>query len=366
METVWGDADNDVSTDTTNFGWRNRGKNISLTRGSTSGNELSAGAVKGLCVVRTWLNELANDVMVRAYGTPELVWASTTPASPDDTTATPNPEVRTDETKRTTTFLEWTYQADADFRYPGRLVSVTGDDSDPTCNNGGEEVTSTTAAARSGTSRHRESSRLKPYRKYALCLQAANEYGASELAQIGDGDTGDGVRTTLPAAPRSVDYSTTDSWVTRHDTTTDLVRRLIWTVPATEGAPDVATKFDSRVIVSTESRISSTECLTTATALTATVSYAVLTASDGNTSTGIEVKAEHATDALSASGATAADTYYFYACVRADPDGDPAAGDDHGPWKISSAKSFTGRPHPVRASGLHQGKRLARRNSRPR
>ena len=107
--------------------------------------------------------------------------------TPPTTPTPPNPEVRTDETRRTTTFLEWTYEADAGFRYPGQLVSVPGDDNDLTCETSGEEVTSSTAAPRSGTSRHREDSRLKTYRKYALCLQAVNEHGASELAQIGDG-----------------------------------------------------------------------------------------------------------------------------------------------------------------------------------
>ena len=327
--------------------WKSRGKNISLTRGSTA--ELSAGSVKGLCVVRTWLNELANDVKVRAYGTPELVWASTVPSSPDDVTTTPNPEVRTDETKRTTTFLEWTYEADAGFRYPGQLVSVTGDDADPTCETSGEEVTSSTAAARSGTSRHRETSGLKTYRKYALCLQALNEHGASELAQIGDGNTGTGVRTTLPAAPKSVTYSSSDSWVIKHATRTDLIRRLVWEVPTTEGTPDAAGKFDSRVILSTKNSIQSTECAAEAASGSNSLSDSneyvripVAQVSPGDTSTGFEVVATHDTDLLTINGgATVADSYYFYACVRADPDGDAdSADDDHGPWKISSAKSF--------------------------
>ena len=315
-------------------------------------------------MVRTWLNELANDVKVRVYGTPELVWASTVPSSDADTDGTTNPDVREDGTKRTTTFLEWTYDADAGFRYPGQLVSVPGDDMDLTCETSGEEVTSSTAAPGSGTSRHRENSRLKAYRKYALCLQAVNEYGASEPAQIGDdGDPGAGERTTLPAAPQSVTYSSGDSWVIKHATGTDLARRLVWTVPATEGTPtegtpDVATKFDSRVIISTKSSISSGSsvsdvCTSGTESLSDTEEYVrlpvALGVEDGGTSSGIEVKVEHETDVLSASGATAPDTYYFYACVRADPDGNPDEGDGHGPWKISSAKSFA-RKAPVAPS----------------
>ena len=365
-ETGWSDDDNDDSTDSNTFGWQNNGKNISLTRGSIQGKELSAGDVRGLCVVRTWTNELANDVKVRVYGTPELVWASTVPSSPVDADNADNPEVREDGTKRTTTFLEWTYDADAGFRYPGQLVSVPGDDDDLTCETSGEEVTSSTAAARSGTSRHRENSRLKTYRKYALCLQAVNEYGASELAQIGHGaDAATGVRTTLPAAPSSVTYSPNDSWVAKHATGTDLVRRLVWTVPATEGTPEMASRFDSRVIISTKSSVSSSSvndvCKSGREPLSDTVSYArlpttgssAITVADGGTSSGIEVKAEHNTDmdVISASGAMAADTYYFYACVRADPDENDAVDTDgtHGPWKISSAKSFA-RKAPVAPS----------------
>ncbi|MCY4564773.1 MAG: hypothetical protein OXE40_09870, partial [Gammaproteobacteria bacterium] len=346
------DVDGRDWTDADNTGWKSRGKNISLTRGSVSGAELGAGAVRGLCVVRTWLNELANDVKVRAYGAPELVWASTVPSSTADATDAPNPEVRTDETKRTTTFLEWTYEAEAGFRYPGRLVSVTGDDEDPTCENGGEAVTSTTAAPRSGSSRHREDRRLKTYRKYALCLQAVNDYGASELAAIGDGGTdGDGVRTTLPAAPKSVNYSTTDSWVIKHPTGTDRVRRLVWEVPTTEGTPDMASKFDSRVILSTKNSIQSAACATSGNAaadnvLSDSIEYVRIPSdseqvASSDTSTGFEVVATHDTDLLTITGgATAAGSYYVYTCVRADPDGVANSGNDHGPWKISPAKSF--------------------------
>ena len=337
--------------------WRNRGQNISLTR--TAG--LSAGTVNGLCVVPTWTNELANGIMERTYGTPELIWASTVPSSPiDGADATANPEVRRDENKRTTTFMEWTYAADAGFRYPGQLVSVTGDDENPTCETSGQEVTSPTAAARSGSSRHREDRRLKSYRKYALCLQAVNDHGASELAPIGYGGADNGVRTTLPAAPVSVTYSSIDSWVNKHGTGSDLVRRLVWAVKATEGTPELESGFDSRVILTTKESIQSTQCAAAPPASTTALDddsnpYVRIPANNGDqvesrdTSTGFEVVATHASDLLTITGgATGADTYNFFACVRADPDGDLST-NDYGPWKVSLKKSFARRA-PARLS----------------
>ena len=181
------------------------------------------------------------------------------------------------------------------------------------------------------------------------------------------------MRTTLPAAPRSVTYSSNDSWVIKHATGTDLVRRLVWTVPATEGTPDAATKFDSRVILSTKSRISpqrappfdSGERIP----LSATVSYAIasvfppMTVADGDTSSGIEVKAEHDTDMDSSARPVrpAAGTYYFYACVRADPDliRCRLGASTMGPGRSAQQSHSPGRLRPLRALVPHQEKQRA-------
>ena len=92
------------------------------------------------------------------------------------------------------------------------------------------------------------------------------------------------------------------------------------------------------------------ETASSVTALSETVKYAVV--DDGEVVTanglmGVEITASDATD-LIAEGA--ADDYYFYACVRANPDAQDG-GDDEGAWAISSGQKFTRKP-PAAPSSL--------------
>ena len=339
--TAWADGDNDSAGSSP--GWQNHGKNISLTRGGTT--VLSAGDVRGLCVVRTWLNELTGGTNVRVYGDPETVWASTVPAVPSG--VSDNPAVRENQDTRSTTFLEWTFEADAGFLYPGRLVSRGRDETATLdCETSGEEVTAPAEATTSNVqSRHRETTRLNPYTEYKLCLQAKNDDGRSDLVVIGT-DMG----LTRPAAPRSVMYSATESDVSTHPSGTHVARRIVWSVPETAGTPRNATKYTSLIIKSSKSGVAAGDvsdvCSTTATALSSTDLYALVTSTDRDAAAGIEVMASSATDVIGAADTADAGIYYFYACVRAEPDGDAAAADDHGPWKISAPQRFTRRLNP--------------------
>ena len=108
-------------------------------------------------------------------------------------------------------------------------------------------------------------------------------------------------------------------------------------------------KYDVQVIRSTERTVATAdrsdvcETASSVTALSETVKYAVV--GDGDVVTanglmGIEITASDAAD-LIAEGA--ADDYYFYACVRANPDAQDG-GDDEGVWAISSGQKFTRKP----------------------
>ncbi|MCY4562883.1 MAG: fibronectin type III domain-containing protein [Gammaproteobacteria bacterium] len=342
--------------------WGNIGKALSFIY--TPGT-LNAGTLNGLCVVATWENELPNGVTLRAYGTPERIWASAAPGVPSDLADASNPEKR-DSGALKTSWLEWTYEADAGFTYPGLLVSLGGDrdTEDLDCDSGGEDVKAPAeVTTENRQARHRETN-LKPYRHYQLCLQAKNEFGSSEMVGIGM------VTTTRPAAPKSVTYVRADEIVRTHASGSHLVERLVWSVPETDGTPSRDDKFDSVVILSTKSSIGSNDMNTACTATGGVTlapgdpatTYRLVGDSrtdDDNvasrtSATGIEVVASHATDLLGLhvpAGDPA--TYYFYACVRANPDPDGFSLDDDGPWKISAARSVSRKlstPSRVRVS----------------
>ena len=351
-------------------GWQNIGKNISTTYGD-SNNAVPMGTVATLCVVRTWTDELANGLTVQRYGTPEVVTASTAPAAP--TSASGSPANNTVERK--TTALSWTFAVDKGLEYEVRLLAdsrnVTGIlDTKDSCDAGDTRQSPAVSSTDDVTVTHRESSSLKPYYQYGLCVRAKNGQGESDWAVAA------ARQITLPGKPSTPRYQPPPvSQLDSHASGSQIVESLVWSVGETDGTPRSSDDYAYTIVISEESSVRSADvddvCELAADASTGDGKYTDITggseSGDGRSamdaSAGIEVSvtdrstSTDAADLIGTVGAGDPDEYYFFACVRAEPDA--AAGrtdtgdDDHGQWAISSGQRFSRRlstPSSVRVS----------------
>ena len=154
---------------------------------------------------------------------------------------------------------------------------------------------------------------------------------------------------TLPGTPSNPTYRSSESEVDTHATGTHIVKRLFWSVAQSATTPRDQMKYNVQVIRSTERTVATAdrsdvcETASSATTLSETVKYAVVDAGDvvtANGLMGIEITASDAPDLITDDPA---DDYYFYACVRANPD-EANGGNDEGAWAISSGQKFTRKP----------------------
>ena len=313
-----------------NGAWHNLKANISASFGG-----LSDGDVQTLCVVRTWENELANGLSVRQYGTPEVVRAATPPALGAISTG------RTDHpTTRLTTQFAWHYKMDPGFDYPGRLVSGRRTGNAPTameCGDG-DSVSSRPRVTTPDVEETHDVSNPTPYSYYRFCIRAENEDGRSEWVTVGD------ALETRPTAPNKPVYDSTESAVTQEDWGGDTLRKIAWSVKEDLDTPRRGNEHDIKAFRSTQSSVASNAtqdvCEDPSNNLEG---YADIspTVPPRDRGMGIEISASADAGLLAA----APDEYYFYACVRANPDLTAGSDDDttdHGAWAISSARKFIG------------------------
>jgi len=315
----------------TNGAWHNLKANISATVGS-----LGNGDVQTLCVVRTWEDELADGLSVRRYGTPEVVRAATPPA-----VATTLPAVTNHPTTRLSTGLAWHYVMDPGFDYPGRLVSARRTGSAPTAMDcgSGDSVSSRPRVTTADVDETHDVSNPTPYSYFRFCIRAENDDGRSKWVTVGD------ALQTRPTAPNRPAYDSGESAVTQEDWGGDALTKIAWSVAEDSDTPRTYANHDVKVFRSTQSSISAnatqTVCETPST--TNVEGYVALTHAGRNRGMGIEISASEASPGAGLLG-TAPDEYYFYTCVRANPDLSSTNSDneDHGAWAISSARKFIG------------------------
>ena len=321
-------------------GWQNIDKNISTTY-----RAVPAGGVATLCVVRTWTDELASGLTVQRFGTPEVVTASTAPTAPSPP-GSGSPANNTVERK--TTSLSWTFMVDKGLEYEVRLLvdsrNVSGiSDTKDSCDAGDTRQSPAISSTDNVTVTHRESSSLKSYYQYGLCVRAKNAQGVSGWSVTASRQN------TLPGKPSPPRYQPPPvSQLDNHASGSQIVERLVWSVAEMDGTPRSSDDYTYAIVRSEESSVRSTDINTVCQASHS--DYVNITAGRGamDASAGIEVRVadENTSDGdLIGAGTGVPDDYYFFACVRAEPDatgGQTGAGDDdHGPWAISSGQRFS-------------------------
>ena len=334
-----------TGTTLTDNAWANLGKNISASAGGT----VEAGQIRTLRIVRTWMEELGGGLEVRRFGTPVVVMAATSPTS---ATAS-NPRLTESTTRLEPVRIEWVFEVDPGFTYPGTVLSVSRDDdlpaatSDNPCS-GGKSVASPQMSGRPNVDvRHREAlSVADAYKQLRFCARAENGDGASAWTIIGT----DGVQ-TIPGTPSTPSYDSGGSEFDSDDTGSHIVTRVAWSVAERAQTPSEAGATGSKNYAVKAFRSSKTSATTDVCELTAdSADYTLISSptpdiEDSLGGTQVTLTGTIAADLLGDEGIG---TYYLYACVRATPM--PARADavnggslqttDHGPWAIGRSISF--------------------------
>ena len=335
------DPDSDVATLTEVDVWVDLGMEISDTFRIDGGE---GGDVRTLCIVRTWEEDLGNGLKARRFGTPAVVMAATPPKA----ASAGNPELNENATKQEPVHIEWTFEVDPGFSYPGMVLSVSRDDDLPADNSSdscsdGKSVTSPAMSGRSDVDvRHRETlGAADAYKKYRFCARAENDRGASDWVIIGT----DAVE-TIPGKPGKPSYDSRNSEFEPDPTGSHIVTKVAWSVaekPQTPSGADGTSGKNYDVVVVRSSKISATTDVCEADSRTA--DYEALTGADINdTLGGTQVTIEGAPNA-DLLGTVGIGTYYLHACVRADPDPERSASggsdvDDMGPWEVGRSNAF--------------------------
>ena len=334
-----------LAADSTANSWTNLGRNISVTRSA-----LDNGEVRRLCVVRTWEEDLGNGVMTQRFGTPSVLLASTSPAPPANAAGSPS----VNRSARQTTALSWTFNVDSGFQYEVRALTVSGDidraanrPSVDTCDAGDSRAGPASSSHDNVPVTHRENS-PQPHTHYDLCVRVKNDgQGMSDWVVTAASQT------TLPGAPNVPRYQGPPvSDVQNHVSGSQIVRRLVWSVGETDGTPRDQTDYVFKIVVSEESSVPRTIVDDVCDA-TDHADYPAVANNRArrNAPGGIEIEVmlsgadDTAADLIGTTGSGEPDEYYFFACVRAEPDttdGTPnTANTDHGPWAISGATRFS-------------------------
>ena len=327
--------------------WANLRTGISATLDTAVESGLTRGAVRTLCVVRTWQTDLGNGLKVRQYGTPAVVMAATSPA---DGPTTPNPELSENDDKQETTRIEWEFAVDRGFGYPGQVVSVRRDEELPTANAcDGRSVNSPGSSGRDDVPfRHRETvGPTNAFKRYRFCVRAENDNGASDWQIIGTDDV-----QTLPGKPGNPSYDGVVSDTRTHDSGSHIVQKLVWSVAITETtpAPQRATEYDNSIILLSKKSSATADAVCVSSDRDA--AYVLISSpesNEGDTLGGIQITLTAAASGNSdpdlLDRVSDLDTHYFYACVKAEPSTMRArAGGsrvtDEGPWVIGRSVGF--------------------------
>ena len=324
----WHDLDSDIS--------------FTLTVGDLDGNPGLTGEVRGLCVVRTWEDERK----IRQFGEVSVVWATAVPFS------TPGNTKRDNTSTSVTTSIGWEFQRDAGFDYVLRLLTTGADTGEATTDAAdcaeGQAVPSPDAVGRQNVDIFHTERNPDPYTIYQLCVQAENDYGASEWTFVG-GTTGHA--TSRPAAPSAPTLQADQSNVVRDANRIQTVNSLFWSVRHKAGTPKDGDDYAIAVFLSTEDSIPrndqiQTRCNAALAAGAGTADILLATDEKLDTSSGFSryngnsaFDLEFAPTAAILDSTDAFDQYYFYTCIRAD-DTPGETDTNHGPWTISRTSGF--------------------------
>ena len=238
---------------------------------------------------------------------------------------------------------------DRGFRYPGQVVSVRRDEELPTGANecGGSSVNSPGSSGRDDVPiRHRETvGPTNAFKRYRFCVRAENDDGASGWQIIGTDDV-----QTLPGKPGNPSYDSVVSDIRTHDSRSHIVQKLVWSVKITETtpAPQRFTEYDGSIILRSKKSSATADAVCVS---DRDADYEAITpgSTEGDTLGGIQIILTAAASGDSApdllDGVSDLDTYYFYACVKANPSTDrtEAGGSsvtDEGPWVIGRSVGF--------------------------
>ena len=198
-------------------------------------NGLSRGDVRGLCVVRTWMDDN------RQYGPVSSMWASTAPLSGASFTSPVNPSA-TEDTNARTTRLDWTFQLDEGFEYEVGVASAAIDASGSDLSSCGDatSVPSPFASNSDNASDKYQHSALSTYTEYRACVRANSGSGMSSWTDLG-------VLKTLPAAPSGLSHSVETT--TGATDTTQVEIRITWSFSTTGTVPKATTDYEVQYVV---------------------------------------------------------------------------------------------------------------------
>ena len=324
-----------LAADTPNTTWIDQESAISADVAITD-----AGEIRGLCVVRSW----EDDRKVRQFGDVSLAWASTPPAFPTPSTGDPNPSMRQPSDGRgATQSITWRYETDEDFDYELRILSANREDTHPSSCSAGDPASAPAASTTNDVVVPHVIRNPAAYSSYQLCIRAVDpkDYGQSSWQKVG------GIALTRPSAPAGPRLSS-DSEITTETYGGQNPKRLVWTVGENNGTPRDEMEYEVTIFESTDN-ITATDALQTRCS-TVDGDDAAHTATKSNASTGIEVRIADSTGFIAASDTP--DVYYFYACVRANPENatpDETAGNevnasDQGLWSVNKVSYVGGQP----------------------
>ena len=307
------------------------------------------GEIQGLCVVRSW--DDSRDV--RQFGDASLAWGSTAPAFPTPTGGDPNPSMRhpSDSADRgSTESITWRFATDKDFDYELRVLSANREGTHPSSCNAGDPASAPAASTTDNVVVPHVIRNPVAYSSYELCIRAVdpnNDDSHSAWQKVG------GIALTRPSAPAPPKLQSTDSEITNELYGGQNPKRLVWTVDENKGTPRDEMEFDVTVFESTDNITADDalqmRCLAVASG-DAAIGDAEHVASMLNASMGIEVRVAAAAGLIADTDPP--DVYYFYACVRADPDNNnpdltadnEVDASDQGLWSVNKVSYAGGQP----------------------
>lgn len=286
---------------------------------------LEAGAVAGLCVRRTWMDDQRN----QQYGPVALAWAAANPlATSTDPAGLIASGAKTDDRK--TTAIDWYVETDSGFMYELLTVSTNIDvDSLPACSSGS---VSETLEGNGNPQRHRQSNPTA-YTTYAACARAKNADGGSGWTPLME-------YSTRPAAPSSVRVVRNPSSSASLESGREDVGVLV-TVSNSGNVPQSSANYEMRLVVRSESGaspqapVSSTSPtqMTCDDSTTAVLTSTITTKANGFEATPLVMLRAN-------SSATSTKNNYIFACVRAKRprDNDFTTSSS---WKVSARLTVT-------------------------
>ena len=297
----------DLGAGTDSNGWFSDEASKSATSRTLSWNQSEYGAVRGLCVVRTWMD--ANDNS--QYGTVSSAWATTSPPPPGTLTPSAAVTEKVDNTNKTLR-LNWDFTIDQGFLYQTAVASadVTSGASDVGPCSDATQKGKTHTAVRDNATATFEQSDLAVYEDYRVCVRAnaENGQGSSDWTDLGTYETRAGAPTSLKAEKNiSVE-------------TTAVTGNISWSFSANAQTPEGSDSFEYKVLDNTSDTSTAPP---TCAADTTTTTTSPTSGDDFDFTTGINLTRQSGQNAKQF-------TVTYRACVRVDT----AGGDEDrkGPW----------------------------------